>query len=156
MKNIPPVLFSTFRTPASPAVTHKYTFSPSSICGTLAHTFLVSHQLAQLSCTNMPSAHPVYSEHWPTHSRCHTGWPNCHAQICPQPIQYIQNIGPHSLGVTLAVMSRPIRYTCGVIAHPHTLLHGLTQIPGHIGRLYSSEAIGPFNEFEVLWPPLCI
>jgi hypothetical protein len=51
---------------------------------------------------NMTFAYLVHSEHWPTLSRCHTSQPDCYGQMCPWPIQCIQNTGRHSLDVTPA------------------------------------------------------
>jgi len=76
--------------------------------------------------TNVPSAHPVHLEHWPTLSIYHTGQPDCYGKMCPRPIQCIRNTGPHSLYVTPASPTAMDIYALGSFSAFRTLAHTLS------------------------------
>jgi hypothetical protein len=113
-------------TPASPTAMDIYALGSSSALGTLAHTLYMSYWPARLLRSNVPSAHPVHSEHWPTLSICHTGRPDCYGQMCPRPIQCIRNTGQHSLYVTPASPTAMDIYALGSFSAFRTLAHTLS------------------------------
>jgi hypothetical protein len=130
-----------------------YVLDLSSTIRTLTYTLYMSYWPARLLRTNVPSAHPVHSEHWPTLSICHTGQPDCYEQMCPRPIQFIRNTGPHSLYVILAGLTVMDKCALGPSSAFGTLAHTLymSHQPARLLWTYMPSAHSVHSEY---WPTL--